>query len=191
MSRNIDDKSTDNEPPKNVLPPDIYTNIHPKVEAAQIPLGGIKLEEREVLDLHEQLVYYHMKPPPVPTPAYPITICCSPKCLRFELIDEPVLAKVGIINCSARPIYMQCCGLWGDKSRLGASWRSYPRNRFWLPPGLHTNVYVRAVPRLSTPVASATSALQIDASHLRDNVTGYFEIPIKTYFLKYKPVCGE
>ncbi|CAB3228480.1 unnamed protein product [Arctia plantaginis] len=101
MSRNIDDKSTDNEPPKNVLPPDIYTNIHPKVEAAQIPLGGIKLEEREVLDLHEQLVYYHMKPPPVPTPAYPITICCSPKCLRFELINEPVLAKVGAVDYGA------------------------------------------------------------------------------------------
>lgn len=86
---------------------------------------------------------------------------------------------------------MQCCGLWGEKSRLGASWRSYPRSRFWLPPGLHTILYVRAVPHPSTPVSSAASALQIDASHLRDNVTGYFTIPIKTNFLKYKPVCGE
>lgn len=87
---------------------------------------------------------------------------------------------------------MQCCGLWDDNSRLGASWRSYPHTRFWMPSGLKVNVYVRATPRPISPIPTAKSSLQIAAAHVRDRVTGYFVVPIHTRFLKYiRPPAAE
>jgi hypothetical protein len=47
---------------------------------------------------------------------------------------------------------------------------------------------VRATPRdHPSPLPSAHVALQLAASHMRDNVTGYFVVPIQVIFNSYIP----
>lgn len=115
-------------------------------------------------------------------------ISWSPSTLCFVLDEDQVTHRLWITNRCDRTIFFHCCGLWNDTVRLGASWCCFPRTRIWLPPGLRAPLYVRATPRdIISPIPDGVTFMQIAAAHLRDNVTGYFSIPIKAKFLKYIP----
>ncbi|KAH9641961.1 hypothetical protein HF086_011711 [Spodoptera exigua] len=153
----------------------IIVNPRVKIEGRKVFLEKIAddLEEEEDhdIDLHFEIetaptaTQKELILPPQPVPKFPLHIAIS--------------------NRTKRPIFFHCCGLWNDTARYGASWCCFPRTRFWLPPGLSAPLYVRATPRELSPVPDAVTFLQIAAAHLRDNVTGYFSIPIKAKFLKY------
>ncbi|XP_047023318.1 uncharacterized protein LOC124632503 [Helicoverpa zea] len=177
------------------LPIVITLNPRKKIEAAQIPVKELKIkkEEGKHHGHHKiQLVRYPVTPPPKPVPKFPLNISWHPNTLCFKLEDEPVLIRVWIWNRSKRSIYFNCCGLWDDLARFGASWRCFPRTRIWLPPGLRSKLFVEATPHDASTIPGAVTYMQIAAGHLRDNVTGYFSIPIVAKFLKYnKPLLPE
>lgn len=54
-------------------------------------------------------------------------------------------------------------------------------------PGLIYKLFIRAKPRPHSPVPSAFAWLQLAAAHIRDNVSGFFVVPIQVKFLNYVP----
>ncbi|KAF9412980.1 hypothetical protein HW555_008677 [Spodoptera exigua] len=177
------------------LPNMIIVNPRVKIEGRKVFLEKIadNLEEEEDhdIDFHFEIetaptaTQKELILPPQPVPKFPLHIAWWPTTLCFELDEDQVTHKLWISNRTKRPIFFHCCGLWNDTARYGASWCCFPRTRFWLPPGLSAPLYIRATPRELSPIPYAVTFLQIAAAHLRDNVTGYFSIPIKAKFLKY------
>ncbi|XP_063374938.1 uncharacterized protein LOC134662596 [Cydia amplana] len=124
-----------------------------------------------------------------PIPRYPLTVAWAPSTLCFNLNEEKVVKQLTVRNSNAHSIFVQCRGLWDSSARLGASWRCYPRRRFLLAPGVAAALAVSAAPRPCTsPLASAQLALQLVAAHMRDNIAGYFMIPIHVHFNNYTPL---
>lgn len=66
---------------------------------------------------------------------------------------------------------------------MGASWNCHPRTRLRLAPGLMGEITIQIKPRETSPVQLTCAVLQLAASHLRENVTGYFAVPIEVSFL--------
>ncbi|XP_061706721.1 uncharacterized protein LOC133517421 [Cydia pomonella] len=124
-----------------------------------------------------------------PIPRYPLTVAWAPSTLCFNLDEEKVVKHLTIQNSNTHSIFVQCCGLWDSTARLGASWRCYPRGRFLLAPGVGAALAVSAAPRpYACPLPSAHLALQLAAAHMRDNVAGYFMVPIQVCFKNYIPL---
>uniref|UniRef100_A0A2A4JXX8 Uncharacterized protein n=1 Tax=Heliothis virescens TaxID=7102 RepID=A0A2A4JXX8_HELVI len=173
------------------LPTIIILNPREKIVADQIPIEEIHIQRKHEKHHETQLVRYPIKPPPKPVPKFPLNISWHPNTLCFTLEDEPVVIRIWIWNRSKRSIYFNCCGLWDDTVRLGASWRCFPHTRIWLPPGLRSKMFVEATPHDMASVPSAVTYMQIAAGHLRDNVTGYFSIPIVAKFLNYNKLPSQ
>ncbi|KAF9824227.1 hypothetical protein SFRURICE_019907 [Spodoptera frugiperda] len=177
------------------LPTMIIVNPRAKIGGRKIPSENVMdemEEEEDDTDLHFEIktAPWHEQPilPPQPLPKFPLQISWSPSTLCFVLDEDQVTHRLWITNRCDRTIFFHCCGLWNDTVRLGASWCCFPRTRIWLPPGLRAALYVRATPRdIISPIPDGVTFMQIAAAHLRDNVTGYFSIPIKAKFLKYIP----
>ncbi|KAJ8725088.1 hypothetical protein PYW07_016046 [Mythimna separata] len=171
----------------NTLPPKLIYNPREKIEAEQIPIEDLVVQEKKEKRIETQLVPYPEKVPLGPIPKFPVEMAWSPSALYFVMDEEPVTLKVRIWNTSYHCMYFLFCGLWGDTARLGASWCCHPHTRIWLPPGLSSQITVKATPREASPIPCAIARMQVAAGHLRDNVTGYFAIPVHVKFLKYIP----
>ncbi|XP_063530774.1 uncharacterized protein LOC134741807 [Cydia strobilella] len=127
-----------------------------------------------------------------PVPRYPLSVAWAPSTLCFNLDEEKVVKQLTLQNSNTHSIFVQCCGLWDSTAaaaaRLGASWKCYPRKRFLLAPGVAAALAVSAAPRpYACPLPSAHLALQLVAAHMRDNVAGYFMVPIHVHFNNYLP----
>ncbi|CAH4033338.1 unnamed protein product [Pieris brassicae] len=184
----------------NPLPPILCNNPRQKVNAEKISIRTIYKEKHEAL----QELNITQEKPPQPVPLHPLHLIFSPDHLCLELHENTVISKLRYIfkfktppskvtwltwvwNPSDRTIYVKLCGLWDESARFGASWWCYPRTRFLLVPGFNGTIYIKARPRISSPIPFANIALQLAASHLRDNVVGYFVIPIFVRFSNYVP----
>ncbi|XP_022829556.1 uncharacterized protein LOC111358581 [Spodoptera litura] len=184
------------EKPQNIrakLPTTVILNPRAKIGGRKVVSENVEDEmgeEEYDIDLHFEIKTAPCQEepilPPQPIPKFPLHVAWCPNTLCFVLDEDQVTHRLWITNRSKRTIYLHCCGLWNDTVRYGASWCCFPRTRIWLPPGLRAALYVRATPRdIISPFPDAVTFMQIAAAHLRDNVTGYFSIPIKAKFLKY------
>ncbi|KAJ8727059.1 hypothetical protein PYW08_015456 [Mythimna loreyi] len=181
-------KAGSEESQHTTLPPMLIFNPREKIEAEQIPVEDLAARAKEEKRYETQVVPYPDKlTPHEPIAKFPVEMAWSPNALYFVLDEEPITVRVRIWNTSSHCMYFLYCGLWGDMARLGASWCCHPRTRIWLPPGLSSEIIVKVTPRQLAPIPCATASMQIAAGHLRDNVTGYFAIPVYVKFLKYIP----
>ncbi|XP_063380270.1 uncharacterized protein LOC134666894, partial [Cydia fagiglandana] len=129
-----------------------------------------------------------------PIPRYSLTVAWAPSTLCFNLDEEKVVKQLTVRNSNTHSIYLQYCGLWDSapSSRLGASWRCYPRTRFLLAPGVAAVLAVSAAPRPhAAPAPAARLALHLVAAHMRDNVAGHFMVPIQVRFNSYTPLMQD
>ncbi|XP_034825573.1 uncharacterized protein [Maniola hyperantus] len=179
----------------NPLPPLISINLRAKLDAEKVSIEDITHTahtKKRPMQHHEAKQDHILKSQP--RPLHDLEIIWCPSVLDFEIDDVEIvyrsfaLERQSLIwNPCPRSIYLHCCGFWDEKCRLGAYWRCYPRTRFLLAPGLPVNIYIKATPRDYSPIPHATIALQLAAGHKRDNVVGYFVVPIRVTFLKYLP----
>lgn len=94
-------------------------------------------------------------------------------------------------NACHRPIYLHYCGIWNYNNHNEVGWRCHPKTRLFLAPGLNVDLSVSIIPHKDTNVPSAKSTMQLATSHLRDNVVGYFSVPIQFRFLNYVEIMYE
>lgn len=107
----------------------------------------------------------------------------------FSILIHNFTIYCRVWNPGDRTIYVRCCGLWDESARLGASWRCYPHTRLRLIPGFEGYIHIKATPRDNSPIPYAHIGLQISSAHLRDNVVGYFFVPLLVKFMTYVPPC--
>ncbi|KAI8440337.1 hypothetical protein MSG28_001675 [Choristoneura fumiferana] len=171
------------------LPTVICINPRAKILPEEVPVADLIIHRKEKPDENVPLVWEpDPGPPSQPYPRHSLSIAWSPPSLCFELLEEKVVQQLTVWNSATHLIYVQCCGLWDDTAKLGAGWKSYPRKRFLLAPGLVAKIGVSAKPReYPSPVPMAYVGLQLAASHTRDIVTGYFVVPIQVKFKNYIP----
>ncbi|CAG4941027.1 unnamed protein product [Colias eurytheme] len=171
----------------NPLPPVLCNNPRLKVEPEKVSLRNVFAEKLPHQHKSKTVIKEETKKDPVPK--FPLHISWSPSHFCFDLNGEVMICKLRIWNPGNRTIYTRCCGLWDDSARLGASWKTYPRTRFRLVPGQEGILYIKATPRDHSPIPLAHIGLQIASAHLRDNVVGYFLVPILVKFMTYVPPC--
>ncbi|XP_045763479.1 uncharacterized protein LOC123866154 [Maniola jurtina] len=173
----------------NPLPPLISINLRAKLDAEKVSIEDVTHtahHKKRSIQHHEAKEDQSILKSR-PRPLHDLEIIWCPSVLDFEIDDVEILYRLRIWNPCPRSIYLHCCGFWDETCRLGAYWRCYPRTRFLLAPGLPVDIYIKATPRDYSPIPHATIALQLAAAHKRDNVVGYFAVPIRVTFLKYLP----
>ncbi|VVC91614.1 unnamed protein product [Leptidea sinapis] len=188
---NFDNKVMDKQVPKeastadiiSTLPICINNNPRHKFNAEKVSLTFLT----NGLKRHKGKLRNGGKESEGPVPLYPLQIDYFPDKFSFEVNDEVVIRKLRIWNPCSRFVYVKCCGLWDESARLCASWYCYPKTRFLLAPGLGASIIIKVVPRGDSVIPFAHVGLQLAAAYLRDNVVGYFVVPIFVKFMNYVP----
>ncbi|XP_012547150.2 uncharacterized protein LOC105841905 [Bombyx mori] len=166
------------------LPPMICNNLREKIKDGAIDdMDNLVLNQDKRNGRISKLSLGNKITNISPSSIRPLSITWFPDQLYFAINKKKLTKKLRVLNACSNTVYIHCCGLWNEKARLGASWNCHPRTRLRLAPGLMGEITVQIKPRETSPVQLTCAALQLAASRLRENVTGYFAVPIEVSFL--------